>query len=195
MTLTNAARNLLAKALTGKTLKFTRGAAGSGYFPEGQDAGEITELVEYVRDMEIASMSIPPNVGTAKITLVLTNKELTQSFFLREIALFAEDPDTGQEVLYGYCNAGDTADFIPAQDSPDPVYYRFNLTIIVDRAKNITAIFAEDPLAVTHNEMNSRIDTILLAMKAEHDILQYQIDQLANASIRNSLNSINYQET
>ncbi len=195
MQITNAGRNVIAKAITGKVLKFTRGVAGTGFLPEGQDVNELENLIAPFREMQIAEVEMTSHTGTAKVLLVLSNKELQTGFFLREIGLFAEDPDTGQEILYGYSNAGNTADFMPASDGPDPVYYRFNLTVIVDQAKEVTAIFSDDPLAVTHSQMDSRLDTVILAMKARDDFLQRQINMLAHASIMNSLEHINnYQE-
>ncbi len=187
MELTNAGRNILAKALLGKTLRFTRAWAGDGYLPEDVDVREMTQIVKPHREMEIAEMSIPPHIGTAKITVILTNKELTTGFFFREIGLFAEDPDTGEEFLYGYCNSGNTADYMPGQDGPDAVYYRFDLTVIVDQAKNVTAIFSDNPLAVTHTQLNARTDEILKHCREREDFLQKQIDDLAHASIMNSL--------
>ena len=190
MELTNAGRNILAKALLGKTLKFTRAWAGDGYLPEGVDVREMTQIVHPHREMEIAEMSIPPHIGTAKITVVLTNKELTTGFFFREIGLFAEDPDTHEELLYGYCNSGNTADYMPGQDGPDAVYYRFDLTVIVDQAKNVTAIFSDNPLAVTHSQLEAKSDEILMYLRKREQFLQKQIDELAHASIINSLEHV-----
>lgn len=190
MELTNAGRNILAKALTGKPLKFTTAWAGDGYLPEGQDVRELTGLVKPHREMEIAEMSIPPHIGTAKITVVMTNKEMEAGFFFREIGLFAQDPDTGEELLYGYSNAGDTADYMPGQDGPDAVYYRFDLTVIVDQAKNVTAIFSDNPLAVTHRQLNERTDEILKYVREREKFLQDQINKLAQASMIDSLGQI-----
>ena len=188
MELTNAGRNILAKALLGKTLRFTRAWAGDGYLPDDVDVREMTQIIKPHREMEIAEMSIPPHIGTAKITVVLTNKELTTGFFFREIGLFAEDPDTGEEFLYGYCNSGDTADYMPGQDSrADVVYYRFALTVVVDQAKDVTAIFSDNPLAVTHAQLEEQTDEILKHFREREDFLQKQIDDLAQASIINSI--------
>ena len=187
MELTNAGRNILAKALTGKPLKFTRAWAGDGYLPEGQDVREMTNIVKPHREMEIAEMSIPPHIGTAKITVVLTNKELNTGFFFREIGLFAQDPDTGEDLLYGYCNSGDTADYMPGQDGPDAVYYRFDLTVIVDQAQNVTAVFSDNPLAVTHKQLDERTDILLKHFREHEENLQHPINCLAQASIINSL--------
>jgi hypothetical protein len=137
--------------------------------------------------MEIADMSIPPYIGTAKITVVLSNKDMTAGFFLREIGLFAQDPDTGAELLYGYANSQDTADYMPGQDGADPVYYRFDLTVIVDQAKNITAVFSDNPLAVTHRQLDDRTDEIYREIRKRNDAIQHQINCLAQASMINSL--------
>ena len=187
MDLTNAGRNILAKALTGKTLKFTRAWAGDGFLPENADVTTMTDIVSPHREMEIAEMSIPPLIGTAKITVVLSNKDMSTGFFLREIGLFAEDPDTGQDMLYGYCNAGNLADYMPGQDGPDAVYYRFDLTVIVDQAKNVTAVFVDNPLAVTHLQLDTRTDEIYREIRKRDEKLQHQINSLSQASILNSL--------
>ena len=187
MKLTNAGRNILAKALTGKPLKFTKAWAGDGYPPSDEEILTMTDLVKPHREMEIADMSIPPYIGTAKITVVLSNKDMTAGFFLREIGLYANDPDTGAELLYGYANSGDTADYMPGQDGADPVYYRFNLTVIVDQAKNITAVFSDNPLAVTHRQLDDRTDEIYREIRRRNDAVQHQLNCLAQASMINSL--------
>ena len=185
--LTNSGRNILAKALTGKPLKFTRAWAGDGTLPENADIPAMTDLVRSHREMEIEEMSIPPYIGTAKITVVLSNKNMNAGFFFREIGLFAEDPDTGDELLYGYANSGDTADYMPGQDGAEPVYYRFDLTVIVDQAKNVTAIFSDNPLAVTHKQLDDRTDEIYREFRKREDKLQHQLNCLAQASILNSI--------
>ena len=144
--LTNGGRNILAKALVGKTIKFTRAYAGEGFLPEGQDISEMTELIAPICEMGISGMDIPPYIGTAKISVVLTNKDLTRGFFLREIGLFAEDPDTHEEVLYSYCNAGNKADYVPGYGGADAIFYQVDFTAVVDQAKDVTAVFVENPL-------------------------------------------------
>ncbi len=144
--LTNGGRNILAKALVGKMIKFTRAYAGEGFLPDGQDIGEMTGLISPICEMGISGMDIPPYIGTAKISVVLTNKDLARGFFLREIGLFAEDPDTHEEVLYSYCNAGDKADYVPGYGGADAIYYQVDFTAVVDQAQEVTAVFVENPL-------------------------------------------------
>ena len=136
--------------------------------------------------MQIQHLEIPPYIGTAKITVELTNKELVEGFFLREIGLFALDPDTGEELLYGYTTAK-VADFIPGQDGLDVVHYVYALTAVIGQAKNVTAIFADNPLHVTYIELDEKIDSVLKYIKEHDEALQNQIDILANTSIINSM--------
>ena len=185
--LTNSGKILLAKAMTGKTLKFTKGYAGNGALPEGQDIAELTDLISPRREMEITNMDVPPDIGTAKITLMLSNKDLAQGFLLREIGLFAEDPDTGENVLYCYCNAGDTGDPIPGQDGPDAVYYGFNISVFIEQVKDVTAVFAENPLNVTYIQLNKSLDEVYLYIRDKIGELQRQINTLSELIIKNSL--------
>lgn len=144
--LTNAGRNILAKALVGKPIKFTRAFAGEGFLPEGQDVSEMTGLIAPILEMGISGMDIPPFIGTAKISVILTNKDTSRGFFLREIGLFAEEPDTKEEVLYSYCNAGDKADYVPGYGGADALWYQVDFTAVVDQAKDVTAVFVENPM-------------------------------------------------
>ena len=146
--------------------------------------------LRYEEQMEIAEIHIPPRIGTAKVSVVMTNKDLTEGFFFREIGIFAEDPDSGDELMYGYCNAGNKADYLPGQDGPDAVYYRFDLTVVVDKAKNVTAIFSDNPLAVTHSQLDQRLDAVMKSVREREDQLQNQIDLLAEAGIRNLLDHV-----
>ena len=187
MKLTNNGMNLIAKALIGKQLKFTRAWAGDGILPEGVDITELEDIIARRREMKIQNLEIPPYIGTAKITAELTNQELVEGFFIREIGLFALDPDTNQEILYGYTTAGNTADFIPGQDGPDIVHYVYALTAVIGQAKDVTAIFAENPLHVTYIELNAKVDDVLKYVKAHDEALQQQINLLANADILNSI--------
>lgn len=185
--LTNAGRNILAKTLTGKPLKFTRACAGDGFLTEETDIRTMTDIIRPHRDMPIAKMDIPPFIGTAEITVILDNKDMTAGFFLREVGLFAEDPDNGLERLYGYCNAGDFADYIPGYGGADTIYYHLNITAIVDQAKNVTAVFTEDPLSVSYMQFEERSQEIFRQIRIRNDSLQHQINCLAQASIFNSL--------
>lgn len=185
--LTNAGKRLLAKAMTGQTLKFTKGYSGSGKLEEGQSIAELTHLITPIRKMEITNMNVPPDIGVAEITLLMTNEGLEKGFLLREIGLFAEDPETKEEILYCYCNAGDYGDPIPGQDSPNPVYYGFNISVFIEQVKDVKAIFSENPLNVTYIQLNKSLDEVYLYMRKKINSLQRQIDTLSGLIIKNSI--------
>ena len=159
MTLTKGGRDLLAKALTGKILKFVRVSAGDGLLAEGQDKYEMTELVNHVLDLPITSLTVT-GVGIATIKALVSNEELDTPFFIRELGLFAQDPDTLEEVLYGYCNAADRADYLPAGGGPDLVQYLISLVTVIDQAENVTALISEGLVWATHEEVDSKINDL-----------------------------------
>jgi len=165
MTLTKTGREVLAKVLTGEQLLFTRVSSGDGTLPEGQDIYDMTELVHPVKDMPIASIK-KTGVGTATLLAILSNENLESGYFIRELGLFARDPDTSEEILYGYCNAADRADYMPGSNGPDLVQYALTLVTVIDQAQNVTAVISEGLVWATHEEVEYRIDSIFAKVAA-----------------------------
>ena len=158
LTLTIAGRNLLAKALTGVELKFTRVMSGDGYLPGGQNIADLMAMVAPQRELPIVSMNVT-GVGTATIRAIITNEGLPSGFWVREVGLFAKDPDDG-EILYAYANAGDYADYLPGQDGPDAVQFQLSLIAVIDQAANVKAEISSDLTFVTQEELNYRLDDL-----------------------------------
>lgn len=111
MTLTKKGIALLSKIQQGGSITFTRMAAGDGQLTSGQDDKQLTGLVHYLRDIPVGKVE-RVSEDTTVIRGVLTNAGLTQGFVIREIGMFAVDPDEG-EILHSYTNAGDEPDYIP----------------------------------------------------------------------------------
>ena len=191
MELTTAGRNLIAKAIAGQPLKFTRAWAGDGTLTEDSDIDSMTGLINPVREMIIGKIEITEHTGISHVKVSMSNKELASGFFLREVGLFAQDPDSGEEVLYSYANAGNTADYIPAYGGVDSLDYYFNLSTFIDKAKVIQTVEVDNPMAVTPVELNEKADQIISRIKTLTDDLQRQINLLAQVSIRNSLEHMN----
>ncbi len=176
--LTNNGRDLIAKAHEGKELKFSKFVIGSGTLPDGAVIPEMTGLIAPRLNMEIARIYNPGHTGTAIISGVVSNKDVHEAFFMREIGLFALDPDTGNELLYAYIYAGDKADYMPAQEGVDVLYFRFDFHVVIEQAQNVTAIFAENPLHVTFADLDGAIDIALKLIREREEFLQDQIDRL-----------------
>ncbi|MFC3802795.1 phage tail protein [Cohnella sp. GCM10012308] len=136
MTLTNKGLALQGKAQAGAELHYTKFAIGDGSLT-GQAIPALNGLISQKQTLPIARLRIqPPN--KAAVGTVISNADVTTGFYMREIGLFAQDPDVG-EILYAYANAGVTADYIGPGGGPDIVEKTFDTVVTVGTAANITA--------------------------------------------------------
>lgn len=143
-----------AKAQTGQLLKFTRVALGDGNFVGSPDA--LVALVSEKQSLSIRDQ-VTPGDGTSILNVIATNKGVASGFYMREIATFAEDPDTGEEILYSYSNAGTECDFLPGEGGAITWEGLFDLITVVGNAENVTAVID---------------DYITIALKSEVDELR-----------------------
>jgi len=167
--LTTAGRNLLAKALTGAKLEFTKVQLGDGVWDESVNPESLTSLVNPKLDLPINDFETIGD-GTVRLRVLLTNTGLTEGFFTRELGIFAKDPDTGEEVLYSVAYA-ENPDYIPS-DGVTKVENVFDVYTVIANAQNVTAVIS---------------DTVVLATK--QDIEAHNRDSNAHADIRQALNS------
>ena len=107
-TLTVVGLNLLAECMTGKELHFTRVVLGDGSIPDHSSTyiKDMTAMVHEVMSLPIVSKRVTGD-GTMIMNTKLNNKDLLTGFIARETGIFAEDPDTHEEILYAYRNTGD----------------------------------------------------------------------------------------
>ncbi len=157
MILTTQGRNLIAKALTGKELCFTKAYVGDGTLRTGQDPAALTALISPKKELPIQSMNVLSAIGTAEVVLEMSNKNLAQGFFVREYGLFARDPDTRSEVLYAYCNKGSEAGYLEGDNGTDQIAYVLSLVTVVDQAPNVTAYITNTNQYVTVSRMEQRV--------------------------------------
>ncbi|UTW01236.1 DUF1566 domain-containing protein [Marinomonas rhizomae] len=134
--MTAAGRDLQAKAQTGVKLDFTRAAIGDGAMPD--DFDPLTALVAEKKSLGLAGFELLGD-GTSKLEVLLTNKDVAEGFFIREIGVFANDPDTDTEILYSYSNVDRYTDYLPAFGGATIVEMTFDLYTVVGNASNVTA--------------------------------------------------------
>ena len=156
MILTDIGRNLLALALTGKQLVFTRALVGDGSLGS-LDPAKLTALIHQKKELPIQSISVTQSVGTCEVVLEMSNQGLTSGFFVREYGLFARNPDTNQEVLYSYCNKGSEAGYLEGDNGVDTVNYTLSLVTVVDQAPNVTAYITNTNQYVTVSRLEQRV--------------------------------------
>jgi hypothetical protein len=135
--LTLKGRALLAKAQTGALLQFTRAKIGDGEIGQGESLDNLNDLVTPRLNLEITNLQALSN-GTCKIRTHITNEGVTQGFFIKEYGLFANDPDTNEEILYAITTATEP-DYLPADGTATIVNNQFDVNILVGNATNISA--------------------------------------------------------
>ena len=119
MKITYRGRDLLAKALTGKVLEFTRVIVGDGTLTN-QNVLNMTALINQKKVLSIVQLNKTQEIGTAEVVCEMTNSDLTTGFWVREFGLFAKDPDTNEEILYSYRNVGNEASYLPGGEALMP---------------------------------------------------------------------------
>jgi len=176
--LTVKGRNLLAKAQTGATLTFTKIKLGDGLWSTSTDPTQLNDLVSPKLNLPIQNITVIGD-GTVRLRFVLTNTGLSQGFFMREIGIYAQDPDLG-EILYAVAYAGDRADFIPS-DGVTKVENVVDIYTVITNAQNVTAVIS---------------DTVVLATKRDIDELAQSLNNLSsqvNSQITSQINNLTQQ--
>lgn len=140
LTLTNNGYALQIKTQAGAKLQFTRVALGDGVLPSGTQLNSLTALINEKQTGAISNLSVGGKSVQFKANF--SNKNLIENYYLRELGIFAEDPDQG-EILYAVANAGDAADYMPAYDGAETIEQVFTIELSVGNAANVTATFAE----------------------------------------------------
>jgi len=110
--ITNEGRKLIAKALAGKNIKFTRMAVGDGSINLNVELEEFKSLVNEVLSVSVNRKTIIDETSV-QIDGYFNNSQLEEGFFYRELGLFALDPNTDEEILYCYANNLEDAEYIP----------------------------------------------------------------------------------
>lgn len=143
--LTLAGARLLSKAMQGKQLLFTRGAFG-----DAKQGGQLVEPTDEQQDNLTAlineKMSLPiyyyefEDNGDFVVGVKVKNEKLSSTFKAAEAGLFAQDPDTGEEFLYGYCYEGNDGDKIHAKNSYCVLEYYVEFVTTIANATNVSCV-------------------------------------------------------
>lgn len=159
--LTNNGLDLLYKAQGGKELKYTKFVLGDGNY--SGSVRTLTSLVNPIMTVDITRLNIQTSGTNKKVTIGfnIDFEDISSSFYLREIGLYAEDPDTHQELLVYYTNAGDTADYITEpEDSTTINEAMYNIEIYIEDVANITAVIDTSMVYASEAELNALASTV-----------------------------------
>ena len=140
--LTLAGALILSKAIQGKELHFTRGAFGNAknngeiITPTPEQMDNLSALINQKMSLPIVGYEFREG-GDIAVTVRVKNDSVASDFRIREIGLFARDPDTQQEVLYGYY-FDSVGDAMHAKDSYVTLEYYVELITTIANATNVT---------------------------------------------------------
>jgi hypothetical protein len=145
--LTNKGRELLAKAVAGATLTFTRIGFGDGLY-EG-DKKEAEELAGLKNKFFINQIK---KTGTGQVSLktIITNRNVETGYYIREIGIYAVC-ENEEEVLYAY-NSATEADYLPAFNDNNLIELEYQNYIVIDQAEKVTAVIDPSATYLTKEE-------------------------------------------
>lgn len=185
--LTSKGLDLEYKAQMGKSLKFTKFELGDGELGL-TPIKELTSLKHTVLSRNITKLE--KNNSKVTIGFMLDNKELTEGFYWKEIGIFAEDPDTKEEILFMYSTAGETADYIPAFNSGNMLEKYIDVDILLSDVEEVQATIESSLVYVTNQDFEKNKEDFdgKLAEKVDKEALDIKYDTFSGAlaNIRNS---------
>lgn len=161
--LTEKGLALQAKVQSGIKLTFTNIKLGDGAY--SGDLSTLTNLEHIVKILPIESIVI--DNGKTRIRTSFQNAGVITGFYIKEIGLFASDPDEG-EILYAVANTGGgPADYIPAENF-DVVEEQIELITLVGNATNVTAIIDKSIIYAKYEDFE------MMKNNFESEVLNYK---------------------
>lgn len=159
LVLTKKGQLLQAKVGTGIVLALTKMKLGSGVLPEGTALEDLTDLVTPEQNVGIAAKEVLTEQKMCKISATITNVGLSAGYYVRELGVFANDPDDG-EILYAV-TSDSAPDYLPEEGGSTAVSQEFAVYIAASNASDVNVSIDTGALATmgyvqlsinTHNE-------------------------------------------
>lgn len=135
---------LLAKALMGEALTFTKIVLGDGY--SNKPIMEMQDLVSIKKELPITKLRRKEQV--AIIGSILKMGEI-EPFYWRELGLYARGED-GVEVLYMYGNAADLASYISSNGLNEKL---IDINVVIGNASNVLAVIDSSLVFLTQQDL------------------------------------------
>lgn len=154
--LTTFGQTIEAKRHQGKGIKFTRVAIGDGLLGNGSMINR-TELVSERHSMKIDGILTTDDGKQSVVVVTLDNSQFDEGFSYRELGLLVQDPDTQEEGVYLYDNAGAECEYLDTKDNGVVIYERLKLQIRVEQTENISFEASGNPLYLSAEDVEAMI--------------------------------------
>ncbi|MDO4720484.1 MAG: phage tail protein [Peptostreptococcaceae bacterium] len=138
---------LEAKVHAGTKLEFTKAKVGDGILDDIDRIFDMTDLISFKKEFPINSVTANAGKTSATVEVIINNKNIDEGFILREVGIYANDPDEG-EILYAVRNSGVQGDYLP-EASVSHVDLIMSLTMAVGNAENVLIQYDDSLLFVT----------------------------------------------
>ncbi len=137
--LTNKGRALQAKVEGGLCqLALTKLKTGDGTLAPGQTLEALTDLVSPKQNIAISAVVVDEDQpGVVYVKGILSNASLTTGYLVKELGLFATDPDDG-EILYAV-TVDSNPDYLQDNTSATVITEALKLAIAVSNTSDVTA--------------------------------------------------------
>ena len=148
-TLTNKGQQFQAKVNAGLVdeVNYTKFAIGDGI---ASSLESLTELVN--KKMDLPLKSVTPKNNTVSFNTLITNTDVEEDFYCREMGLYVTDPDDG-EILFAV-TTDNNPDLMPADGSATTVAYDFTLVLVFSNTGNVVSFVKMDALATMQDIEN-----------------------------------------
>ena len=181
---TSVGLDLEYEAQAGKVLNFSKFVLGDGEY--GGSIRDLTNLINPIREEPITRFEIVETGAKKRIRIgfSLDTTQITEGFYLREIGLFAKDPDTGNDILMFYTNAGETADYISNNTSTTVTTKLINAEVYIDDVAEITAtidsslVYALAKDTYNKTEVDEKIENINIKFEADIEEINDKLNYL-----------------
>lgn len=199
---TTRGKQIELQGIEGQQIIFTKIKIGDGRITT-QSPSQLTDLINVIAEAPITSLKRYD--AYAAIRSVFQNIDVPEAFWWREVGLFATDPATGEEVLYAYQNAYDTAEYITPSSL---VTKKINWTIYIDDGENLGAdihkkmVFCSVEDLDEHNDLEGAHEPAFTAHNADTgshtdirnkigtDISSHNTSTSAHTDIRNKIQTV-----
>ena len=143
LTLTNAAIAAIGNAVfdgeNADPIIFTCVRIGSQQWSGDIRTATQVQAVEMTAGFDAVAVSD----GIAHLSFLLSNADLDNGFYIREIGVFAKVSEEGTEFLYAYSNTGSSASYIAPYDNDTSVSMTVTLHVAIGDAEHVTAVISE----------------------------------------------------
>jgi hypothetical protein len=134
--ITNKGHALMAKIVAGTaTPNFTKVSVSDYQYPGGTDYAALTAMTS-IKQTSLVSAVSKINDASVKVSAALSNADLATGYYLRDIGLYAVDPQEG-EILYSITTAI-TPDWIPPNNGVSASSILIDLITVVSNASNVS---------------------------------------------------------